>query len=152
MPGPMPKSLAIRQRRNKAASRAMLPAELAAERLRTGQRPILPDLPDGKKWHPMARKFWRLIWASPMSFEYLRADEPALLRLMYLVNAFWHEHSLEVAKEIRLMEREFGLTPLSRRQLEWSVATAEEAKDRHEQKRINQAQVVDADPRGVLES
>ena len=148
MPGPMPKSLAIRQRRNKAASRATLPADSP----RRYQRPELPDLPDGKKWHSMARKFWRLIWSSPMSFEYLRADEPALFRLMYLVNAFWHEHSLEVAKEIRLMEREFGLTPLSRRRLEWTIAQTEDAKGKHEQNRIRRAQVVDADPRGVLES
>ena len=147
MPGPMPKNPIIRQRRNRAASRAVLPAE----RLLIHQKPKLPDLPDGKTWHPLTRKFWRTIWSSPMSFEYLRADENALLRLVYLVNAFWLEHSLEGAKEIRLMEREFGLTPLSRRRLEWSVEQAEDAKEKHELKRIKRAVVVEVDPRGALD-
>ena len=99
----------------------------------------------------MARRFWATIWASPMSFEFLRADEPALFRLLILTNAYWNTGSMNVAREIRMLEREFGLTPLSRRRLEWTVAQAEEAKDRHEMKRARRAVVIDADPRGVLD-
>lgn len=147
MPGPLPKDPALRQRRNKKSTRAILPAE-AARRLR---RPNLPELPEDETWHPMARRFWELVWASPLSFEFLRADEPALFRLLMLVNRYWNTGSLNVAKEIRMLEREFGLTPMSRRRLEWTVAQAEEAKDRHEQKRARRAVVIDADPRGVLD-
>ena len=148
MPGPLPKDPALRQRRNKSSTRAILPAE--APRL---QRPRLPKLPEGETWHPMARQFWTAVWSSPMHYEFLRADEPALFRLVALVNAFWHTGKLEIAREIRLMEREFGLTPLSRRRLEWTVAQAEEAKDRHEQKRIKRSVVIDGevkDPRELL--
>lgn len=148
MPGPMPKPPALRQRRNKSSTRAMLIGE--TPRLRA---PRLPDLPEGEEWHPMAREFWKTIWASPVHLEFLRADEPALFRLVALVHAFWTYGKLEVAKEIRLLEREFGLTPLSRRRLEWTVAQAEEAKDRHEQKRIKRAVVIDGevkDPRELL--
>ena len=147
MPGPAPKDPALRQRRNKSATRAMLPAE-------TGPRqraPRLPDLPDGQVWHVMAQRFWAAVWSSPMRFEYLRADEPALFRLVALVNAFWTKGELDIAREIRLLEREFGLTPLSRRRLEWTVAQAEEAKDRHEQKRSKRAVIIEGDPRGVLD-
>ena len=158
MPGPLPKDPAVRQRRNKSATRAlMLTQDLP--RLRA---PKLPERKtksqnDGKdidvivEWHPMAKKFWEEIWHSPMRFEFLRADEPALFRLVALVDAFWKTGLLEVAREIRMLEREFGLTPLSRRRLEWTVAQAEEAKDRHEEKRMKRAVVIDADPRGALD-
>lgn len=86
-----------------------------------------------------------------MHFEFVRGDIPALFRLVALVNSFWWDGKLDVAKEIRLLEREFGLTPLSRRRLEWSVAQAEEAKDQHEQKQSKRAIIIDEiDPREVL--
>jgi hypothetical protein len=147
MPGPMPKDPAIRQRTNKSATRALLRPDFAP-RVRA---PKLPDLPDGEAWHEMALQFWKAVWSSPVHFEFLRADEPALFRLVVLVNAFWNTGKLEFAKEIRLLEREFGLTPLSRRRLEWSVAQAEEAKDRHEQRRSRRAVIIDGDPRKVLD-
>jgi len=99
----------------------------------------------------MAVAYWTVVWSSPMSHEFLRADEPALFRLVALVNAFWLYGKLDTAKEIRLLEREFGLTPLSRRRLEWTVAQTEEAKDQHELKRAQRASVIDSDPRGVLD-
>ena len=143
----MPKDPSIRQRRNKSASRALLRPDFAP-RLRA---PRLPELPAGEKWHLMALHFWRVVWSSPMHYGYLRGDEPALFRLLVLVNSFWTYGKLEVAKEIRLLEREFGLTPLSRRRLEWSVSQAEEAKDRHEQRRSKRATIIDGDPRKVLD-
>lgn len=148
MSGPMPKDPAIRQRRNKSSTRAILPAENAV----TTKTPDLPKLPGRKKWHPMAQDYWKAIWSSPMSHEFLHADLFALVRLVMLVNRFFMRGSLDVAREIRMMEQQFGLTPFSRRRLEWTVAQAEEAKDQHEQKRIKRASVIDADPRGVLES
>lgn len=151
MPGPMPKDPAIRQRRNKTTSKAVLPAEQKM-RLRA---PRLPKLAEGETWHDEAVHFWAAIWSSPMSSEFVRGDEPALRRLVVLVNMFWTKPELEVAKEIRALEREFGLTPLSRRRLEWTIAQTEDAKDKHEENRVKRAiRIVDADPidpRGVLE-
>lgn len=147
MPGPLPKDPALRQRRNKSTTRALLAPE--ARRLRAPKLPALPE-GAGEEWHPMARAFWATVWSSPVHHEFLRADEPALFRLVLLVHAFWSTGKLEIAKEIRLLEREFGLTPLSRRRLEWAVVQSEEAKDRHERKRINRAEIITIDPRGVL--
>ncbi len=147
MPGPMPKDPKIRQRRNKSASRALLPAETAP----IESAPRLPNCPDERGWHSMAHRWWQDVWASPMHFEFVRGDVPALFRLIVLVNSFWWNGKLDVAKEIRLLEREFGLTPLSRRRLEWSVAQAEEAKDKHEHHRSKRGLILAADPRKVLE-
>src|SRR4030042_2566 len=147
MSGPLPKDPAIRQRRNKSITRSMLPAELAP----IERTPYLPHHPSGGAWHKMARLWWHEVWTSPMHFEYLRGDLPALYRLIILVDAFWKTGKLDTAKEIRLLEREFGITPLSRRRLEGSVAQAEEARDRHEQKRSRRALIIDGDdPREVL--
>ena len=99
----------------------------------------------------MARRWWAVVWTSPMHYEYLHGDIPALFRLMILVDSFFKTGKLDTAKEIRLLEREFGLTPLSRRRLEWSVAQADEARDRHELKRSRRALIIDGiDPREVL--
>lgn len=159
MPGPMPKDPATRQRRNKKSTRTTL---TVTSMVRT-RAPKLPALTRTRKvkgqeievideWHPMAREFWHSIWASPMRSEFLPADEPVLFRLVFLVDKFWKKGNLAVAAEIRQLEREFGLTPLSRRRLEWTVVQAEEAKDKHETRRIKSAIIIDVDPRGVLDS
>jgi hypothetical protein len=163
MPGPMPKDPGVRQRRNKASTRALLRTD-EAPRMRAPSLPAITkkrkrkvggvtvEVEEVQEWHPMARRFWELVWSSPMTAEFVRADEPALFRLVFLVDLFWKRGSLAVATEIRMLEREFGLTPLSRRRLEWTVVQAEEAKDRHEERRIKRAEVIDVDPRGVLDA
>src|ERR671923_278181 len=105
MPGPVPKNPAVRQRRNKSVSRALLPAETAPIR----RAPSLPDLPEGG-WHVLTERWWHDVWRSPQRHEFLRTDLGALFRLAVLVDMFWKFGKLEVAKEVRMLEREFGLT------------------------------------------
>lgn len=141
MPGPVPKNPAIRQRRNKKSTRALLPAEKNP----ITRAPSLPKKPEGQ-WHDLTVRWWRDVWSSPLRDEFLRADLGALFRLAFLTDMFWSEPTLSIATEIRLLEREFGLTPLSRRRLEWSIATTEETKDRRELSRAKMARrMVDAD-------
>ena len=148
MPGPMPKPDVLRQRTNKASTRTTLSVMGAEEEQST---PKLPRCPNEGSWHTQAREWWGLVWTSPMAREFLQGDWPALVRLVVLVDLFWkNPGDLKIAGEIRLMEREFGLTPLSRRRLEWSVVQAEDSKDKHEQRRVARARVVDVDPRNVL--
>ena len=150
MPGPLPKDERIRQRRNKPASRAVLQV-IDAPR---NQAPALPG-DDGMVWHPMACDWWNAVWESPMHIEFLRGDEPSLLRLLLLVDLFWKvldvDDKLKFAREIRMLEREFGLTPLSRRRLEWSVVQAENAMEQHARRRKPARVIEDVDPREVLE-
>lgn len=103
----------------------------------------------------MARRWWSDVWSSPMGHEFLRGDEPSIFRLVVLVDIFWKTLALDVAREIRLLEREFGLTPLSRRRLEWTVIRSEDAKEKTEQRRSKRARIINGqatDPRQVLES
>lgn len=146
MPGPMPKAPELRQRRNKAATRAMLPAVQGGAL----EKPRLPACPNEGSWHNMAKRWWADVWASPMAFEFLGGDVPALFRLVSLVDRYWKGGSLSVASEIRLLEREFGLTPLARRRLEWQVAQTEDAKDKHERRRARRATPINGDVREVL--
>ena len=148
MPGPLPKSPAIRQRRNKSSTRALLLPETAPI-LRAPHLPVHP-IPE-EHWHDMTRRWWRDVWSSPLRQEYIRADLGALFRLAIMVDMFWKTGKLAIATEIRLLEREFGLTPMARRRLEWTVAQAEEAIDRHEHRRARRATIIDGDPREVLE-
>lgn len=145
MPGPAPKNPATRQRRNQKTARAILPAE-------TAPRTRAPSLPADRDWQMMTLKWWRDVWASPMSTEYLRADTHALFRLAVLVDAFWLAPSPKLAAEIRLQQQAFGLTPLDRSRLQWSIEQADEAYDRGERRRSKLATVVngDDDPREIL--
>lgn len=140
MPGPAPKNLTIRQRRNKASTRGLLPAEISP-RLKA------PALPAIREWQTMTTKWWRDVWASPMASEYLRADEHALFRLAVLIDQFWVEPSRSLAAEIRIQQQAFGLTPLDRRRLEWSIEQVEQAKDRRSRRAIT---IGTDDPRSLL--
>lgn len=143
-----------RARRNKAATAATLyeiePAEAPI--------PELPAVRDGAGvelvWHDMTVAWWEDIWASPMSAEYHESDIHQLYLLARLMNDFWEAPTTAKAAEIRLQRQAFGLTPYDRRRLEWTIETAEEAKDRGESRRAvqNTAQQPDKkdDPRLAL--
>jgi hypothetical protein len=112
--------------------------------------PYLPSV-EGLDWHPMTRRWWRDVWGSPMATEYVRADEHGLFRLAILINEFWGQPTAKLAAEIRLQQQAYGLTPLDRRRLEWSVEQVEEAKEKREQKRARRARIINGDdPRTIL--
>jgi len=119
MPGPAPKDpkkLARRNLRSTAAVVSAAPAERA-------------ELPSS--YRTETKQWWRIIWSSPISDEWVDADVPGLLALAALVDAFWAAPPQDRAKqhaEVRMASREFGLSPFSRRQLQWEVRRAEAAK------------------------
>lgn len=146
MPGPAPKPTAIRQRQNKASTRAVLPVNGPLRRV-----PRLPKVADGgTEWHPLTRAWWRDLWHSPMASEYVSADIHALYRLAVLVDKFWQDPSIALSAEIRLQQQAFGLTPLDRRRLEWTIEQAESASTRRQQHKVRRAQDGDIDPREAL--
>ena len=141
---PMPKDPRIRQRANRSATRASLPAEKRARR----RAPQLPRREGG--WNPLTHKWWSDVWHSPMATEYVQADLHGLYRLATLIDRFWETLSISLAAEIRLEQQAFGLTPLDRRRLEWSIAQTEEATSKRQQRQVRAAQAGDVDPRDVL--
>lgn len=80
-------------------------------------------------WHAMTTAWWETIWASPMVGEWVDADVPGLLSLAKLVDAFWVTtvDAPKIHAEIRMASREFGLSPLSRRSLQWEIRRVEAA-------------------------
>lgn len=137
MPQPK-KHPTVRARGNKAATAAvLLPGAVAQD---------APELParhdeDGNKisWQPQTVEWWKDLWAAPMSAEYHSSDKHALFVLAALTDKFWLNPDSKLAGEIRLQRQAFGLTPYDRRRLEWTIETAEEAKERGTRRRAGTA-------------
>lgn len=150
MPGPPPKHSSVRRRRNLAPGAVELPGPAPRE---PGKRPTLPG---SKDMLASTRAWWRTVWDSPMAVVWLDADLPALVRLAQLhdltsrqftivregptpvlrdlnerVVAVTFESPVTAAllAEMRQIEDRLGLSPLSRRRLQWEVAHAQEALD-----------------------
>lgn len=140
------KDSSVRARRNKAATAASLSANSSRPEARR------PELPAAHEWNPMTIEWWADLWASPMAAEFHDSDRHGLFILAALVDAFWTMPTKELAAEIRLQRQAFGLTPYDRRRLEWTIESADEAKDRGRQRRARQAPVSTPgdDPRSVL--
>lgn len=122
--------------------------------------PQLPTIADG--WHPMTLRWWADIWASPMSEEWDDSDIHNVFVLAAVYNDIWTASSptarKEAASEFRLQRANLGLTPYDRRRLEWTIETADEARDRGNQRRSKRTtpkpqaeqQKKAADPRAAL--
>jgi hypothetical protein len=122
---PLPKDPEVRQRQNKAATRVTLTADEPA-------RPEMPVLPDRRTkdgallpWNDLTVAWWVDVWASPMATQYLDADVHGLIRTAFMVDAFWYDPDPKLAGEIRQQLRMYGLTPMDRRSLEWSIKRPE---------------------------
>lgn len=118
--GPAPKHPSARRRRNRAATAAVLAHQDPA----AVEVPPLPST-DVVEWHPMTVSWWQDVWASPMAPELDGSDIHGLFLLARLVDLFWREPSKELAGEIRLQARRFGLDPMSRRALNWQIEPPE---------------------------
>jgi hypothetical protein len=119
--GSPPKPAGTRRRRNRASTaRELSPAPTASG----------PELPAERDWHTLTARWWADVWSSPMAGEYLDADVHGLFRLAVLVDDYWRAETptarKDLAGEIRLQGQAFGLTPLDRRRLEWTVGQVED--------------------------
>jgi hypothetical protein len=144
MPGPAPKDPSLRQRRNRSSTRATLRLEKKPRK----RAPSLPRRPEGEEWHEMTKKWWHDLWHSPMRQEYFRVDRHALYRLAELIEQYWRKPSVKLAAEIRLEQQAFGLTPLDRRRLEWSIEQVESVQGKKRKQRVRVEQ--QDDPRRIL--
>lgn len=145
MSGPAPKHHSTRARSNVSPTRATL-FELSPDEV---EIPSLPPMrlierktkkrdEDGiiqtsmelveMPWRLETQEWWIDLWSSPMANEYhRRSDKHGLYRLAVLIDDFWSAPSADKNVEIRLAQKDYGLTPLDRRRLEWTIASAEKA-------------------------
>lgn len=160
MPGPDPKSPSVRARANKATTRALLvapePEDIKIPKLPTRYGPARMSAKTGKmlkplvlKWHPETLAWWREIHGSPMSTEWDTSDEWGLKRLAILVDQFNWSGSPAIHAEIRLAQRDFGLTPLDRRRLEWTIESTERAKAEGKKRKAAEPPVVQSVPQPI---
>lgn len=117
---PAPKDPELRQRRNKPSSSATIDAAGA-------RKPALGrHRSDGGEWAPETRRWWAAIWSSRIVERWRDAHVPGLLRLARMVDDYWHEadalRARQIHAEIRMVEREYGLTPMAGRSLGWTFS------------------------------
>ncbi|MET8650619.1 hypothetical protein [Nocardia aurea] len=100
----------------------------------------MPELPAYADWHPAVVDWWRDCWSSPMVPEWTDSDRHGLMMAARLMQLVWSEQTSPTARttaasEVRYLLRECGLTPMSRRTLQWEVCRAEAAVERTAERR-----------------
>lgn len=145
------KDPSARARANQAATRATITRPTDAE---------IPDLPIREAgWHQLTRDWWNDVWSSPMSSEWDESDVHNVLIAAAVYDDMWTAETAkerkDAAAEYRLQRVDLGLSPYSRRRLEWTIESADEAKERGRQRRERRGPApqpsADAeDPRNVL--
>lgn len=135
----LPKDRSVRQRTNRSSTRAEL-RELAPDEIDIPPMPpnvryredeFGPECPTEYEvpWSSTAKRYWTRLWSSPMASEFHKmSDIEGLYRLLALVELFWRKPNVTTNGEIRLYEQQFGLNPLARRRLEWTIVGSERAK------------------------
>lgn len=112
MADPVPKHSAARTRRNPIVGRRTL-----------APKPKVKAPPLRGTHHPRTRDWWKRIWKSPMAPVWIDTDIPVLERLADLLDEVYDGRlGTEFLSEIRHIEDRMGLTPLSRRRLNWEIA------------------------------
>lgn len=142
MPGPLPTDLEVRARQNKAATRAELGEDDPQVKIppmpkHYEEREFRRKGADGivktgveqveTPWHPMSIDWWNDIWPSPMAKQWHSSDIHGLYMLLYLMDSFYRSPNVKDHSEIRLARMPYGLTPLDRRRLEWTLANTKTA-------------------------
>lgn len=150
MPGRTPKDLSVRQRTNKTSTRATL-YPIAKDDVEVPPLPTLYDADGNEKvWSEHTQRYWERLWSSPMASEFhAESDVEGLYRLAALVEAFWHRPNATLNGEIRLYEQQFGLNPLARRRLEWTIAGSQRAVDEQHEREARRASAPPPAPTAV---
>lgn len=150
---PMPKDPSTRARRNKTSTNSVL-------RVVPGQK--VPALPKGTDWHPMAAAWWKTAWMSPMVQEWTEADQELLIVCLAARHAYWKSFDEDDRRGLPSMlnsivsaEKTLGLSPMSRRALQWQIEQGEAAEEKTTQRRRARAaqakpRPVESDPRELL--
>jgi hypothetical protein len=147
MKGRIPKDPDSRRRRNKASTAATLDPNEAANR----KAPPLPRSLFPTELHKLTRRWWGVIWRSPMASRWLPSDVEGLYLVAILRNEFFWRPTANLAAEIRQQETRFGLDVLARRRLDWRIGGALLHEATPPEKELEPVRFDDAfDPRAVL--
>lgn len=102
---------------------------------------IVDDVEIPVEWHGQTVAWWNDAWTSPMAQEWDESDLHNMAALALVYDDIWSATSArerkEALSEYRLQRADLGLSPYSRRRLEWTIETADEAKARGDKRRGN---------------
>ena len=133
MADPNPKHQSVRARANVRSTRATLhevaPEDVEIPALPTRYKKNADGILQESVWRLETQDWWEAIWSSPMSTEFHSSDTHGLYMLAALVDSFWDAPDAQHHSEVRLARKDYGLTPLDRRRLEWTIESASAAKD-----------------------
>lgn len=157
------------QQLSKRGAKTGLIDTLVAATSRVPEMPKHPPRYDGEgyaipaDWHPQTEAWWHDVWTSPMASEWDDSDLHNVFVVALLYDDIWTattpRERKDALSEYRLQRADLGLSPYSRRRLEWTIETADEAKDRGARRRAGAGQPTPspsrkrdraADPRAVL--
>jgi hypothetical protein len=151
----LPKPPGLRQRRNRVATRAILPSVEESQKRKVP--PLYKRESSAEKWHPKVLGWWKALWKSPMAEEYLEPEvRGGLYDLAELYQGFWTSKDVRemiaVAAEIRQQEARFGLSPVDRRRLQWEIERGNQAEERTKRRRQNRVleNLAGQDPRDLM--
>lgn len=120
---PLPKDPETRQRRNRASTAGLIDAQQAEKPALGRFRPDVDASGKAVEWHRETRRWWDTIWASAVAERWVDVHVPGLRALARLVDDYWRATDPTIAKqlhaEIRMAEREYGLTPMAGRSMGW---------------------------------
>lgn len=148
MPGPPPKEASKRARGNKTSTKATLstvinhevpplpdPEHWLARPVINGQEVTFGGDDKPVDWSPAVKRWWITIWTSPMSNEFHESDTAQLDLACFYLHQVTNPYikmaeRLAAAAKYEACVRNFGLTPMSRRSLQWEIEKVTEAQDR----------------------
>lgn len=95
-------------------------------------------------WHAQTVAWWNDVWTSPMAAEWDESDVHNVVVVALLYDDIWTAATPKGRKdalaEYRLQRADLGLSPYSRRRLEWTIESAAEAVERGTRRRSGGAQ------------
>lgn len=156
MPGPPPKEPNTRNRGRKATTKATLstvinhevpplpdPEHWLARPVINGQEVTFGGDDKPVDWSRAVKKWWVTIWSSPMSNEFHESDTAQLDLACFYLHQVTNPYikmaeRLAAAAKYEACVRNFGLTPMSRRSLQWEIEKVTEAEDRRKRRTSEQ--------------
>lgn len=154
-----PKHPSVRQRRNATTTATQLQVvnpetvevpDLPTRVVRVKDKETGEEVVTPAQWHPQAEQTWIEVWTSPMVAEFLTADYGGIRILLALEHDFWSRLEAgrsvtELAAEISRLRKNFGLAPMGRRSLQWTIAQTEETMERNQRRRTAPRQLADVE-------
>lgn len=152
MPGPPPKEASKRARGNKTSTKATLstvvdhevpplpdPEHWLARPVINGQEVTFGGDDAPVDWSKAVKDWWITIWTSPMSNEFHESDTAQLHLACFYLHQVTNPYikmaeRLAAAAKHEACVRNFGLTPMSRRSLQWEIEKVTEAEDRRKRR------------------